>query len=424
MLIQQLQKTQKASRKIAQLSTLEKDVLLEKIAENLDKKRQEVLEANKLDIQQGEKKGLGTMLDRLLLTAERIDGMIGDIKNVITLDDQISKEIDSTVRSNGLKIKRIRTPLGVTLIIYEARPNVTIDATVLSLKSGNAVVLKGGSDAINTNRALVKIIHQVLEEMNLPKESVLFIDSVDRSILGEVLKAKEYIDIVIPRGSKGLINFVVENSLIPIIETGASVVHAYIDAEADLQKALDITINAKTRRVSVCNALDVILLHKSQAAEFLPQLVEKLKELNLQKNVPLVEIRADENCFQILQNTNYTFLKRAQEEDFDTEFLDYILAVKIVNDLDEAIAHITKHSLRHSEVIVTENLQNADKFLKEVDAACVYHNSSTAFSDGAQFGIGAEIGISTQKLHTRGPFALEGLTTYKWIIEGNGQVRD
>ncbi len=423
MLIQKLELTKVASQRIANLSTSDKNLLLAKIAEKLDQSRADVLEANKLEIQTGEKNGLGTMLDRLLLTSERIDGIIGDIKNVITLEDQIGKKIDSTVRPNGLKIKRVRTPLGVTLIIYEARPNVTIDAAVLALKSGNAVVLKGGSDAINSNRALVKIIHQALEEMNLPKEIVLFVDSTDRSVLGELLKAKDYIDIVIPRGSKGLINFVLENSLVPIIETGASVVHTYVDAEADLQKALEIVVNSKIRRVSVCNALDVLLVHESQATNFLPLIAEEFKKLNLQKNIALVEVRADEQSFQILQQSNYQFLKPVQAEDFDTEFLDYILAIKVVKNLDAAMKHIAKHSLKHSEAIVTENKLNAARFLKEVDAACVYHNVSTAFSDGAEFGIGAEIGISTQKLHTRGPFALEGLTSYKWVIEGKGQIR-
>lgn len=423
MLNQQLQKTQIASREIAKLSTERKNILLEKIAENLDKYREDVLEANKQDIQNGEKNGLGAMLDRLLLTSERIDGIILDIQNVIKLEDQVGKEIDSNERPNGLKIKRIRTPLGVTLIIYEARPNVTIDAAVLALKSGNAVILKGGSDAINSNRALVKVIHQALKECDLPEEVACFIDTTDRSILGELLKAKNYIDVVIPRGGKGLINFVVENALVPVIETGASVVHTYIDEYADIEKALEIVVNAKTRRVSVCNALDVLLIHQSQAKDVLPLLAQKFKDQNLQKNVPMVEIRADEESFQVLQETDYSFLKPVQEKDFDTEFLDYILAIKVVENIKEAIMHIAEHSLKHSEAIVTENHKNAEKFLKEVDAACVYHNASTAFSDGAQFGIGAEIGISTQKLHTRGPFALEGLTTYKWVIEGEGQVR-
>jgi glutamate-5-semialdehyde dehydrogenase len=423
MFIQELQKTQLVSRQIATLSTEKKNTLLQKIAKNLDKYRQEILNANKKDIQTGKKNGLGTKLDRLLLTSKRIDGIIDDIKNVINLKDQIKKKIDSSLQPNGLKIKRVRTPLGVVFIIYEARPNVTIDATVLALKSGNALVLKGGSDAINSNRALVKIIHQSLEECKLPKEIVYFVDSTDRTILKKLLKAKGIIDVVIPRGGKGLINFVVKNSLVPVIETGASVVHTYVDEFANLEKAVNIVANAKTRRVSVCNALDVLLIHKSKAKDFLPLLAKRFKELNLQKNIPLVEIRADETSFQILQETDYSFLKPTQTKDFDTEFLDYILAVKVVNSLDETIEHILKHSLKHSEAIITEDIQNAEKFLNEIDAACVYHNTSTAFSDGAQLGIGAEIGISTQKLHTRGPFALEGLTSYKWIIEGNEQVR-
>jgi len=424
MLIQALQKTRSASHKIAQLSTKEKNLLLTKIVENLLKNKESILKANQEDLKIGEKNGLGAMLDRLLLTSKRLDGIIADIKNVITLEDQVGKEIDATVRPNGLKIKRVRVPLGVNLIIYEARPNVTIDATVLALKSGNAVVLKGGSDAINSNRALVKVIHQALSEMNLPEDAIYFVDSTDRKILGELLKAKDYLDVVIPRGSKGLINFVVKNSLVPIIKTGASVVHTYVDDEVDLAQALQIVVNAKTRRVSVCNALDVLLINEKKAKEFLPFLAQKFKELNLQKNIPLVELRSDEVSFQILQKTDYSFLKPIRKLDFDTEFLDYVLAIKVVDNLDKAIEHIAKHSLKHSEAIVTRNNKRAQRFLKEVDAACVYHNTSTAFSDGAQFGIGAEIGISTQKLHARGPFALEGLTAYKWIIEGEGQIRD
>ena len=418
-----LQKTQTASRIIGQLNTEQKNQILAKIAENLDKYRQEILDANKIDIQNGEKKEIGTVLDRILLTSNRIDDIINDIKNVIILDDFVGQEIDSKIRPNNLKISRIRCPLGVVLIIYEARPNVTIDAASLALKSGNAVILKGGSDAIHSNQALVKVIHKSLEELDLPKEIVFFIDSTDRSILTELLQAKNQINVVIPRGGKGLINFVVENSRIPVIETGASVVHTYIDEFADLEKAVNIVVNAKTRRVSVCNALDILLVHESQSQEFLPQLINQLKTINLQKSIPLVELRADESSFQILQKTGYSMLKPLQPEDLDTEFLDYILGIKIVKSLDEAINHITKHSLKHSEAIVTENDLVAQRFLREVDAACVYHNTSTAFSDGAQFGIGAEIGISTQKLHARGPFALEGLTCYKWIIEGNGQVR-
>lgn len=419
-----LEKTKLAARIIAKLTTAEKNQILERIANKLDVYRVEILEANQKDMRVGEEKGLGSVLDRILLDDERIDGIIGDTKNVITLEDQVGKVIDSNERPNGLKVSRKRVSIGVVLMIYEARPNVTIDATVLALKSGNAVVLKGGSDAIHSNRALVKVIHEALSELGLPTEIVNFIDSTERSVVGDLLQAKDEIDVVIPRGGKGLINFVVENSKIPVIETGASVVHTYIDAEADLKKALQITVNAKTRRVSVCNALDVVLVHQSMVSEFLPLLGAELQRLHDEKGMPLVEIRADEQSLEILKKEGYQKIKAVKVEDYDTESLDYVLVVKVVDNLDEALDHIYLHSLKHSEAIVTENQENADRFLNEVDAACVYHNTSTAFSDGAQFGLGAEIGIATQKLHARGPFALEGLTTYKWVIVGNGQVRD
>jgi len=322
--------------------------------------------------------------------------------------------LSERVRPNGLKIQQAAVPFGVILMIYESRPNVTVDAATLSLKSGNAVILKGGKEAINSNRVIVKAIKAALKSVGAPEDAVQFVDSVEKNSIADFLKMKGLIDVVIPRGGKGLINFVVENSRIPVIETGASVVHTYVDKKFDLRFAVPVIVNSKTRRVSICNALDVLLVHKDSAKKILPSLAKELAQCN-------VEIRADEKAYKIL--AGYPKLRRIAVQDFDTEFLDYILAVKIVNNIDEALEHIAKHSLRHTEAIITKDRTAAERFLNEVDAACVYVNAATQFTDGAQFGLGAEIGISTQKLHVRGPFALEGLTTYKWKIYGKGQTR-
>jgi glutamate-5-semialdehyde dehydrogenase len=413
-----LKKAKDASRIIAKLSAEEKNKALKKIAEILRKNMFEIIEANEIDMENGEEKGLGAMLDRLKLTEERIEAICKDLENVISLEDYVGKIIDESKRPNCLKITRVRVPIGVIGIIYEARPNVTIDAASLCLKSGNSVVLRGGSDAINTNRILVKFIKQALKESKLPEDAVTFIDSQDREAVKELLKMRDYIDVIIPRGGKGLIDMVIENSTIPVIETGASVVHLYVDKDADIKKAVDCTMNSKLRRVSICNALDTLLVHKDIAEKFLPLLTENLLKIDHP-----IEIRADIHAHKILDG-KFSRLTFAEAEDYHTEFLDYILAVKVVENLDEAIDHIDKHSLKHTESIITEDKKSAEKFLNEVDASCVYVNASTQFSDGTQFGLGAEIGISTQKLHVRGPFALEGLTTYKWVIRGNGQIRE
>jgi len=287
-----------------------------------------------------------------------------------------------------------------------------VDAAVLCLKSGNAVMLKGGSDAISSNRSLVKVMREALAGTAIPPDAIQFLDTTDRAITGEFLKLRGYLDVIIPRGGKGLINFVVENAQVPVIETGASVVHTYVDKNADLDKSAAIVVNAKTRRVSICNTLDALLVHADVAEDFLGKIAPLLREEK-------VELRCDERSLAIVGDAGVA----AQADDFDTEFLDYILAIKVVDSLDEAIAHITEHSLKHSEAICTEDKETAERFLQEVDAATVYVNASTQFSDGAQFGLGAEIGISTQKLHVRGPFALEGLTTFKWLVRGDGQTR-
>ncbi|MEK7529269.1 MAG: glutamate-5-semialdehyde dehydrogenase [Patescibacteria group bacterium] len=411
---------QEASRKMALLSTAAKNGFLIKIARNLASHKKEILTANKEDLEAGKKNNLAqNMLDRLMLNEDRLDDIIRAVENVATLKDYVGEVLDEHERRDGLQIKRMRVPLGVIAMIYEARPNVTVDSACLAIKSGNAVILKGGSDALHSNRALVKYIQEALEPFN--SAAVQLIDSTDREDTQELLQQKGIIDVIIPRGGQGLIDFVTQNATVPVIETGASVVHIYVDEFADMNKAVPIVINAKLRRTSICNALDVLLLHESVAEKFLKKFCNELTHSGKQ-----LEIRADEKSFAILQKISAKTceLKPASHSDYDTEFLDSILAIKTVNHLDEAIEHIFRHSQKHSEAIVTEDAKNAARFLSEVDAACVYHNASTQFSDGGEFGLGAEIGISTQKLHARGPFALEGLTTYKWVIEGSGQTRN
>lgn len=353
--------------------------------------------------------------DRLKLTPDRIQGIASDIRNVAALPSPLGRILSETTRPNGLSIKKITVPFGVIGIIYEARPNVTLDVFSLCLKSGNACVLKGGSDANSSNLAIVKVIRDVLRKHGLD-ENVLSLLPVDREATNELLHAHGLVDLIIPRGSQSLINFVRENSSIPVIETGAGICHTYFDESGDLTKGKEIVYNAKTRRPSVCNSLDCLIIHEKRLKD-LPVLAELLPQSN-------VVIYADEKAFQAL-NGKYPseLLEPATEESFGTEFLSYKMSVKTVADLDEALDHIANYSSRHSEAIVSENKETLDIFRKSVDAAAVYCNVSTAFTDGAQFGLGAEIGISTQKLHARGPMALEELTSYKWIVDGDGQVR-
>lgn len=401
-----------AARVLNNLSTSQKNEALLKIGEALLARQDEILAANQEDVERAEAAGQTVMVDRLRLDSGRIKGISDELKNVVNLEDEVGKIIDRRERPNGLLIERVRVPLGVIGIIYESRPNVTVDAAVLCLKSGNAVMLKGGSDAISSNRALVKIMREALVNTAIPSDAIQFLDTTDREVINEFLKLRGFLDVIIPRGGKNLINFVVENSQIPVIETGASVVHTYVDKDSDLDKSAAIVVNAKTRRVSICNTLDTLLVHNAIASDFLQKVTPLLREKN-------VELRCDERSLDLIGEEGIA----ANQDDFGKEFLDYILAVKIVDSLDEALEHIAKYSLKHSEAICTENKETAERFLREVDAAAVYVNASTQFSDGAQFGLGAEIGISTQKLHVRGPFALEGLTTFKWLVRGNGQTR-
>lgn len=413
---QQIKQAKKEAPFLALLSTEQKNQILRALSKKLKAHQKLILSANREDLAEGAKHYPKGIPDRLELTPERLFDIAESLDQLALLPDPVGQVIDRRVRPNGLQLSRVRVPIGVIGILYEARPNVTIDAAALCLKSGNAVLLKGGHAARHTNLALVRVIHESLEANGVSPHAVQLIDTRDRAVMKKILQHAHEIDCIIPRGGKGLIDFVRKNSRIPVIETGASVVHLYIDSEADLKKAIAVTVNAKTRRVSICNALDVLLVHAKIAQRFLPKLSEAL----IQKE-PLTELRADPKLHRYFKN--YPKLKKINSKDFDTEFLDYVLAIRTVENPDEALAHIAKHSLRHSEGIVTENKETAERFLRTVDAACVYHNASTQFSDGGEFGLGSEIGISTQKLHARGPFALEGLTTYKWVIHGDGQIR-
>lgn len=372
-----------------------------------------ILEANKKDLSRMDPEN--PMYDRLKLTPERIEGIAGDTRNVASLPSPLGKVLKHTVLPNGLDLKRVSVPFGVIGIVYEARPNVTFDVFSLCLKAGSACILKGGKDADDSNRTIVAIIKSVLKDFNI-NENVIELLPATHEATGELLHANGYVDLVIPRGSKRLINFVREEASVPVIETGAGVCHAYFDKDGDVEKGARIINNAKTRRVSVCNALDCTLIHEDRLAD-LPAVCAPLKDSN-------VLIYADEPSMAALQGSYPAdLLKPSCEESYGTEFQSYTMALKCVKSADEAIKHIRRFGSGHSECIVTENDETAGKFLAQVDAACVYHNAPTAFTDGAQFGLGAEIGISTQKLHARGPMALEEICTYKWIIKGNGQVR-
>ncbi len=402
-----------ASRKLSLISEERVNTILEQLAAKALEKTQSILEANQLDLQRMD--AADPKYDRLKLTTERINGIASDILNVIKLPSPLGRILSEKNLENGLHLKKISVPLGVIGIIYESRPNVTFDVFSLCLKSGNALVLKGGSDAKDSNTVIVDLIHQVLEANGVDKNIVQLLPP-EREATHALLNAVDYVDIIIPRGSQNLINYVRENAKVPVIETGAGIVHTYFDESADLQKGAAIIVNAKTRRVSVCNALDCLLVHQNRLQDLqhmAPMLAEKE-----------VEIYADERAFEVLkQHYPEEKLFKATEEHYGIEFLSLKLSVKTVADLDEAMDHIAKYSSRHSEAIIAEDEKTVDMFLKAVDAAAVYVNTSTAFTDGAQFGLGAEIGISTQKLHARGPMALEELTSYKWLVIGDGQIR-
>lgn len=405
-------KAKAAATQGAALTTDQKNSALLAMAKALRDNEDAILRANAEDMKNGEEKGLTTaLLDRLKLNYDRIEGMAEGLEALAALNDPIGETIAQWKRPNGLEIARKRVPLGVIAIIYEARPNVTADAAGLTLKTGNAVILKGGSEAYRSNLCVTRVLRGALKEQGLNEDLLQFVESTDREAVSVLLKLRKYIDVVIPRGGGGLIRFVVENATIPSIETGTGNCHIYMDRYGDIDMGVNIVFNAKTQRPAVCNAAETLLVHKDIAAEFLPALDRKLKEKN-------VEIRGCQRTCALLRDA-----VPAAEEDWETEFLDYILAVKIVDSIDEAIAHIARYSSGHSEAIITESYSRSRKFTETVDAAAVYVNASTRFTDGNEFGFGAEIGISTQKLHARGPMGLNALTTEKFVIHGTGQIR-
>ena len=405
------QKAVQAKYEVQKLSEKEKNRALLTIAEALVTETDRILAANEKDLARAEEKGMKAgLIDRLRLTEERIKGMAEGIEKVTQLPDPVGELLETIHRPNGLVIEKRRVPLGVVGIIYESRPNVTADAFSLCFKSGNAVILKGGSDALYSNKAIVSVIREGLEKSGVTEDAISFIDATDRAVTMEFMKMKEYVDVLIPRGGAGLIRSVVENSTIPVIETGSGNCHIFIDVDADLAKAIPIIINAKTQRLGVCNACESLVVHEKIREKLLPDLAKALSEKS-------VEIRGDEKIGEVINCVPAT------EEDYGTEYLDAIISMKTVKNVDEAIAHINKYNTKHSEAIITENREHAEKFLNEVDAACVYVNASTRFTDGFEFGFGAEIGISTQKLHARGPMGLRELTSYKYRITGNGQIR-
>lgn len=401
---------------IGKLSTEEKNEVLLTAADLLLNNEESILAANAEDVKNAREKGMEEgMIDRLALNHNRIVDMAEGLRQVVVLSDPVGEVISETLRPNGLKVTKRRVPLGVVGMIYESRPNVTCDAFGLCFKTGNCVILKGGSDAICSNKAIVTVLKEALKLHQLPEDACSLIEDTNRETTMAFMKMKDYVDVLIPRGGSGLIQNVVNNATIPVIETGVGNCHIYVDEHADLAMAVKVVFNAKTQRISVCNACESLLVHKNIVKDFLPMLQKALAEKN-------VELRADEVCYSVLDDS-VGKVEKATEEDWAKEYLDYILSIKVVSNVDEAIAHINKYNTAHSESIITSDAKTAEQFLNEVDAACVYWNASTRFSDGNEFGFGAEIGISTQKLHARGPMGLEALTSYKYVIYGDGQVR-
>lgn len=401
-----------AEKTLMVASSEKKNQALKKIAEGLIENTDKIIEANKVDLENGEKNGMAkSMLDRLKLDKERIEGMAKGVLDVATLPEPVGRILSATERPNGLRIEKVSTPIGVIAVIFEARPNVTSDAAALCLKSGNTVILRGGKEAINSNKTIAKVMRQAVKEAGMPEDVIQLVEDTSRESANELMKMNEYVDVLIPRGGAGLIQAVVKNATVPVIETGVGNCHIYIDKNADLKKAVDIVFNAKTSRPSVCNAAESLLIHKDIAKEALVAIKNKLDE----KDVTLV---GDSKAREIIPD-----MEKATDADWATEYLDYKMSVKIVDSVEEAIEHIYKYSTGHSECIVTENAGIAEKFMNQVDSAAVYLNASTRFTDGGEFGFGAEIGISTQKLHARGPIGLPELQSFKYKIYGDGQIR-
>ena len=412
-----LENAAKQKRTVATATEAQRNEALERIADAITENADKIIAANAIDLENARGTISDVMLDRLALNEKRVKAMADAVRDVAKLPDPVGREIEETTRPNGLKITKVSVPIGVLAIIYESRPNVTSDAASLALKSGNVCVLRGGKEAINSNKAIVEALREGLKKAGLPEDAICLVTDTTRNSSTELMTAVGKVDLLIPRGGAGLIRACVENAKVPCIETGTGICHIYIDSDADLKKALDIVENAKTSRPSVCNAAEVCLVHEKIAKEFLPLLRERLVTDRKEKGITPVELRLDEKASKIIPGVG------AGEKDFDTEFLDYIMAVGVVKSVDEAIGHIALHSTGHSESIVTENAETAKKFTSETDSAAVYVNASTRFTDGGEFGLGCEIGISTQKLHARGPMGLRELTSYKYVIRGNGQIR-
>lgn len=403
----------KVKKILAVADTGKKNAALAEISRALIENSDKIIEANQKDLAAARENGMSvSMQDRLMLNEDRIKGIASAVDELIKLEDPIGKVDNGSVRPNGMRITKIRVPMGVIGMIYESRPNVTADAATLCLKTGNAVILRGGKEAYNSNKCICEIMRDAVEKAGFPKDIIQFVDDTTREVTTELMRCDKYLDLLIPRGGAGLIKAVTKNATVPVIETGTGNCHLYVDESADIEMAVNITDNAKTQRPSVCNAIETLLVHKNIAEKFLPAVKKKLDEHN-------VEIRGCAGTKRILGDC----VVPATEEDYATEFGDYIIAVRVVDDISQAIEHIAEYSTGHSECIVTNDLSNANKFKSEVDSACVYVNASTRFTDGGMFGFGAEIGISTQKLHARGPMGLYEITTNKYLIDGNGQVR-
>lgn len=411
-LIEKAQLAKAAARKLAILSTTEKNAALAAMADALIEHSQEIIRSNQADVETARSQGMKVaMVDRLQLDESRVAAMASGLRQLIHLADPIGEVIEGTKRPNQLEISKVRVPFGVVGMIYESRPNVTADAAGICLKTGNAVVLRGGSDAIESNKMIVQVLQEAIRKVGLPEGTVNLIETTDREAVKKLLQLNGYIDVVIPRGGSGLIQMVLKNSTVPVIETGIGVCHVYVDETADLKMAEEIVVNAKTTRPGTCNTIETLLVHRAVAPVFLPQVLGRLAQMG-------VEIRG---CGRTQALFSKSIL--ATEEDWAAEYLDFILAVRIVDTMDEAIDHVTLYGTKHSESIVTSSYESSERFLKEIDAATVYVNASTRFTDGEEFGFGAEIGISTQKLHARGPMGLKEMTSYKYLVRGNGQIR-
>jgi glutamate-5-semialdehyde dehydrogenase len=412
------QQAKQASFLMAKASSLQKNEALMALADHLNQAQEQILEANAFDQKAARLAGLSeAMIDRLSLNG-RLSGLVEDVQQVVRLSDPVGEEFEQKILDNGLRVCKRRTPIGVLGVIYESRPNVTIDVAALTIKTGNCAILRGGSETLQTNQALLHVIQQALESVQLPSNTIQMLPTTDREQVRHLLRLHESIDLIIPRGGAQLHQYCRENSTIPVITGGIGICHLFVDQTADQKKAIEVIFNAKTQRPTVCNALDSLLVHPAIAAEFIPQVIQCLKHVQ-------VKFRVDQSTWELLHTMSFPIegISLAEDEDWDTEWLSLILGIKIVQNVEEAIQHIREHSTGHSDGILTEHQKNAEKFLQEVDSAAVYVNASTRFTDGGQLGLGAEVAISTQKLHARGPMGLKELTTYKWIIHGNYHVR-